>query len=121
MDYDVPALVTVADRNTARRTMPIDSNQAHTGDELQSNRNRADHMINIISIENPYPRNRHLRYRLKDIRPPAHKRKTHAMFEMWSSLFPTCVNVSSRDFSMRLDVGRLNVTQRSAWKLPQFM
>lgn len=103
MDYG-PALVTLADVNAPHRTIPIDARQAAIHAELQSSKKRAGRRINILNLEEPYPANVDLQYKLRENPPPADKNKVRGLYELWSALFPTCVDKTSREAAIRLDV-----------------
>lgn len=103
MDYG-PALVTLADPNAAPRTIPIDEKQAGIHAVMQANQKRAGRRINIINLEEPYPASLEIKYKLRDNPPPTDKSQVRGVYESWGALFPTCVDRSSRETGMRLDV-----------------
>lgn len=103
MDYG-PAVATLSDPNAARRTVPIDDIQVTIHDELRKAKKKAGRRINIINLEEPYPANVDLSYKLRDNPLPADKSKVRGLYEMWSALFPTCVDKTSREAVMRLDI-----------------
>lgn len=103
MDYG-PALVTLTDPNAAPRTIPVDDQQAEIYAEMQSKKKRAGRRINIINLQQPYPDNIDMKYKLRDNPPPQNPSQVRGVYEMWGALFPTCVEKMSYQAGMRLDV-----------------
>lgn len=85
------------------RNLPIDDIQQALDDEMRSQRKRGSRRINIMNL-NDFPKNVDPQYRLRDNPIPDSADKVRGVYELWRAMFPTCVDKTTREALIRLDV-----------------
>lgn len=98
MDYGA-ALVSLKEG----RNVPIDAIQQALYDEMRAQKIRGNRRINIMNLDD-YPHNVDPRYRLRDDPIPGNADEVRGVYELWRAMFPTCVDKTSREALIRVDV-----------------